>query len=111
VTVIFMVGCLGFGVLVSTIAETQAVAFLLSVMLTLLPAFILSGFVFPFRNMPPAIQVVSHLISARYYLTAMRAIVLKGSGLWELKEQVLALIIYAAAVAGLSVLRLRGRRT
>jgi ABC-2 type transport system permease protein len=109
VTVLFMVGCLGFGVLVSTIARTQAVAFLLSVMLTLLPGFILSGFVFPFRNMPGAIQVVSHLIPARYYLTALRAIMLKGSRMWDFKEQVMALLIYAAAVAALSVLRLRRR--
>jgi ABC-2 type transport system permease protein len=97
-------------VLISTFAETQAVAFLLSVMLTLLPGFILSGFVFPFRNMPPVIRAVSYLIPARYYLSAMRAIMLKGAGLWAFKEQILALLVYAVAVSGLSVLRLRRRR-
>ena len=110
VTIIFMVACLGFGVLVSTIARTQAVAFLLSVMLTLLPGFILCGFVFPFRNMPAAIQAASYLIPARYYLSALRAIMLKGERLWAFKEQVMALILYAGAVAGLSVLRLRRSR-
>jgi ABC-2 type transport system permease protein len=110
VTLIFMVGCLGFGVLISTLAETQQVAFLLSVMLTLLPSFILSGFVFPFRNMPWIIRASSYLIPARFYLTALRGIMLKGMSLWAFKEQVLALLIFTTAVAGLSVFRLRRRR-
>jgi ABC-2 type transport system permease protein len=110
VTIVFMVGCLGLGVLISTLAETQQVAFLLSVMLTLLPSFILSGFVFPFRNMPLVIRAATYLLPARYYLTALRGIMLKGLGLWAFKEQLLALLAFAAAVAAASVLRLRRTR-
>jgi ABC-2 type transport system permease protein len=107
VTLIFLFGCLGFGVMLSTLSESQQVAFLLSSLLTLLPVFILSGFVFPFRNMPWIIQAVSYLLPGRYYLAALRAIMLKGVGLWAFKDQVFALIIFAAATSAFSVLRLR----
>ena len=110
VTLLFLVGGLGLGVLLSTVAESQQVALLLSVMLTVLPAFILSGFVFPFHNMPPVIQGVSYLLPGRYYLAALRAIMVKGTGFWAFKEQVIALAIFALVTAGGSVLRLRGRR-
>ena len=107
VTFVFLIGCLGFGVLLSTISNSQQVAFLLSALLTLLPVFILSGFVFPFRNMPVVIQAVSYLLPGRYYLAALRAIMVKGVGFWAFKEQVLALVIFAFVTAGVSVLRLR----
>jgi ABC-2 type transport system permease protein len=109
VTLLFLVGGLGLGVLLSTIAESQQVALLLSVMITVLPAFILSGFVFPFHNMPPVIQGVSYLLPGRYYLAALRAIMVKGTGFWAFKEQVIALAIFALVTAGGSVLRLRGK--
>ena len=107
VTLIFLFGCLGFGVLLSTLSDSQQVAFLLASLLTLLPTFILSGFVFPFRNMPWIIQAVSYLLPGRYYLAALRAIMVKGVGFPAFGNQVLALLIFAAATGGLSVLRLR----
>ncbi len=107
VTLVFLFCCLGFGVMLSTISDSQQVAFLLSSLLTLLPVFILSGFVFPFRNMPWIIQAVSYLLPGRYYLAALRAIMLKGVGFWAFKEQVLALVVFAVVMGGVSVLRLR----
>ena len=107
VTLIFLFGCLAFGVFLSTISDSQQVAFLLSSLLTLLPTFILSGFVFPFRNMPVVIQAVSYLLPGRYYLAALRAVMVKGVGFQAFGDQVLALLIFAAAMGGLSVLRLR----
>ena len=107
VTLVFLLGCLGFGVMISTLSDSQQVAFLLSSLLTLLPAFILSGFVFPFRNMPVVIQAVTYVLPSRYYLAALRAIMLKGVGLWAFKDQVLALVIFAVATSGISVIRLR----
>jgi ABC-2 type transport system permease protein len=107
VTFVFLLGCIGFGVLLSTLSDSQQVAFLLSVLLTLLPVFILSGFVFPFRNMPPIIQAVSYLLPGRYYLSALRAIMVKGVGFAAFADQVLALAAFAAATSALSVLRLR----
>ncbi|MGA2766248.1 MAG: ABC transporter permease [Spirochaetia bacterium] len=107
VTLIFLFGCLAFGVMLSTLSDSQQVAFLLSSLLTLLPTFILSGFVFPFRNMPVIIQAISYLLPGRYYLAALRAIMVKGVGFQAFADQVLALVIFAAAMGGLSVLRLR----
>jgi len=107
VTFVFLLGCLGFGVLLSTLSDSQQVAFLLSVLLTLLPVFILSGFVFPFRNMPAIIQAVSYILPGRYYLSALRAIMVKGVGFGAFADQVLALALFAAATSGLSILRLR----
>ena len=107
VTVVFLLGCVAFGVLLSTLSDSQQVAFILSIFLTLLPVFILSGFVFPFRNMPPIIQAVSYVLPGRYYLSALRAIMVKGAGIAVYGPQLLALGVYACATAGLSILRLR----
>jgi len=107
VTVVFLFGCVGFGVLLSTLSDSQQVAFILSVFLTLLPVFILSGFVFPFRNMPRIIQAVTYVMPGRYYLAALRAIMLKGAGIAVYGRQLLALAVYGVVVSGLSILRLR----
>ncbi len=64
--ILFLVGGLGQGLLISTITRTQQVAFLLAVLTTFLPTFILSGFIFPVRNMPPVVQAVTYLVPARY---------------------------------------------
>ena len=99
VTVVFLLGCVGFGVLLSTLSDSQQVAFILSIFLTLLPVFILSGFVFPFRNMPPIIQAVSYVLPGRYYLSALRAIMVKGAGI----------AVYRTPAAGPGGVRLRHR--
>jgi len=84
----FLLCGLGLGLLISTIASTQQVAFMLAIITTMLPTFILSGFVFPIRNMPVIIQAVTYLIPARYFLAILRSVMLKGVGLgsfgWEL---------------------------
>lgn len=95
VTLIFLVGSLGLGLLISTIAETQQVAFIMSLLMTFLPTFLLSGFVFPIRNMPIVIQAVTYFVPARYFLVALRGIILKGSGLSAFWEQIVFLIIFA----------------
>jgi ABC-2 type transport system permease protein len=109
VTLVFLIGCLAFGVLISTLSDSQQVAFLISVLLTLLPVFILSGFVFPFRNMPVVIQAFSYILPGRYYLSALRSIMLKGAGFWACRNQVGALLLFAVVTAGCGVLRLRRR--
>lgn len=107
VTFIFLTGCLGLGLLISTIAETQQVAFMMSALITLLPTFILSGFVFPIRNMPVVIQALTYLVPAKYYLIALRAIILKGVGIAAFWEQVAFMIGFAVLTLGLSSLRMR----
>jgi ABC-2 type transport system permease protein len=105
--ILFLISGLGQGILISTIARTQLVAFLLSVLTTILPTFILSGFVFPVRNMPAVIQAVTYFIPAKYFLVALRAIILKGAGLAAFWEQALFLAGFAVLTLALSVAKFR----
>lgn len=107
---LFLIGALGTGLLISTVARTQQIAFQLALLISLLPTIMLSGFIFPIASMPPALQAVTYAVPARYFLIALRGIVLKGSALAPLAGQLLALSIYAAAVLGLASLRLARER-
>jgi ABC-2 type transport system permease protein len=111
-TLLFLLGSLGLGILISTVAESQQVAFMLSTMITMLPTFILSGFVFPIRNMPLLLQIVTYLLPARYFLSVLRAIILKGSGIAAIWQDFLGLLIFACVALGLGIVRLhRGMRS
>lgn len=111
VMVLFLLSGLGQGILISAVTRTQQVAFLLSVLTTILPTFILSGFVFPVRNMPPVIQAVTYLVPGKYFLVALRAIILKGVGLAAFWDQALLLAAFAVLMLALSVAALsRGGR-
>ena len=107
VSFLFLVGGLGLGMLISTIAESQQVAFMVAVIVTMLPTFVLSGFVFPIRNMPPIIQVATFLVPARYFLVALRGIILKGVGIEAFWEQVVYLVAYATIALGVSSVRMK----
>lgn len=107
---LYLVGALATGLLVSTIAETQQVAFQIALLVSLLPTLMLSGFIFPIASMPEALQVITHAVPARYFLRALRAIVLKGSDLAQLLPEVAALGVYAAATLSLASLRLSRER-
>jgi len=104
--VLFVTGALGQGILISTITKTQQVAFLLAFLTTMLPTFILSGFVFPVRNMPAPIQAITYFVPARYFLAVLRAIILKGAGLPAIWDQYLFLIAFAGLAIGLSAVML-----
>jgi ABC-2 type transport system permease protein len=105
--ILFLISGLGQGILISAITRTQQVAFLLSVLTTILPTFILSGFVFPVRNMPAVIQLVTYFVPAKYFLVALRAIILKGAGLGAFWDQALFLAGFAVLTLALSVAMLR----
>jgi ABC-2 type transport system permease protein len=108
---LFIVGALGTGLLISTIADSQQVAFQMALLISLLPTIMLSGFIFPISSMPQFLQIVTHVVPARYFLIALRGIVLKGSDLSHLVPQLVAMSIYAAAMLGLASLRLARERT
>ncbi len=106
VVALFLVGALGTGIVVSTLAGTQQVAFQVAALIAMLPTLILSGFIFPIASMPVVLQWISTLIPARYFLVALRGIVLKGLDLPALWAPLAALSLYAAAMLGLAALRL-----
>jgi ABC-2 type transport system permease protein len=109
VVAVFLVGALGTGLVVSTMADTQQVAFQAAALVAMLPTLILSGFIFPIASMPVALQYVSAVVPARYFLVALRGIVLKGLDLSALVAPISALVIYAVVVLGLAAVRLARR--
>ena len=103
---IFLLAALGQGLLISTVAQTQQVAFIISVFTTLLPSLILSGFIFPIRSMPVALQVISNLSPPKFFLVALRDIILKGVGPAAFWDQLVYMSIFAAVTLGISSVRL-----
>ena len=71
---------------------------MIAILVTLLPMNMLSGFAFPIDQMPAPIRAVTYLVWGRYYVTILKAVFLKGSGLRALAEPLLALVIYAVVV-------------
>jgi ABC-2 type transport system permease protein len=106
-TFIFLLGALGMGLLISSISETQQLAFLVAVISTILPSFLLSGFVFSIRNMPEAIQLITYAVPTRYYLVALRGIILKGAGFGAIWDQLLFLTGFAAVMLLVSAIRIK----
>jgi ABC-2 type transport system permease protein len=107
---LFIAGALGTGLLISTVAETQQVAFQAAMLTSFLPTLMLSGFIFPISSMPHALQVITYVVPARYFLIALRGIVLKGTPIYLLWPQMLALSIYALAMLTLAAVRLARER-
>ncbi|MEO7134856.1 MAG: ABC transporter permease, partial [Vicinamibacterales bacterium] len=104
---LFLVGAQAQGLLISTIAQSQQVAFQIALLSSLLPTMILSGFIFPISSMPLVVQWITHIVPARYFLVALRAIVLKGADVTAFWQQLMALAIFATIATGLASLRLR----
>ncbi len=104
---LYLATCLGLGLFISSVSDTQQTAFMMSTSVTLLPAFILSGFVFPIRNMPIVLQLITYIVPTRYFLVILRSIVLKGTGLASFWPQMIALTVMAVVILGLSILRIR----
>ncbi len=95
---VFLVGALSMGMLFSIVARSQLLASQLAMVITFLPAFLLSGFVFAIGNMPRPIQIATHVIPARYFVSILRGIYLKGVGLEVLAGELALLSLFGALV-------------
>ncbi len=104
---LFLAGALALGLLISTIADTQQVAFQIAVLASFLPTLLLSGFIFPIASMPLALQVITRVVPARYFLVVLRGIVLKGASVTVFWQDLLALVVFAVVMLTLASLRLR----
>jgi len=104
---LFLIGTLALGLFISTLADTQQVAFQLALLLSYLPTLMLSGFIFPISSMPAFLQLVTYIVPARYFLSALRGIVLKGVGLEMVWRDLAALVVFGAAIVALASLRLK----
>jgi ABC-2 type transport system permease protein len=78
-----MLVALGMGLLISVVTRNQFVAGQISILITFLPAFILSGFIFQISSMPAPIQVITHFIPARYYVAILQTLFLAGD-IWPI---------------------------
>lgn len=100
---IFLFGALSFGMLLSIVTRSQLLASQLAIVTTVLPAFLLSGFIFPIENMPLPIQAVTRIISARYFVFILRGIYLKDVGLAVLWPEALFLALFGVIVMTVAV--------
>jgi ABC-2 type transport system permease protein len=108
---LFLVGALGLGLLISSVADNQQVAFQLAMLASFLPTLMLSGFIFPISSMPAFLRAVTYGVPARYFLIALRGIVLKGTGVQAFWVDLAALAIFDALVLTLASIRLRRQWT
>lgn len=106
---VFLVGALSFGVLISIVARSQLLASQFALVATMLPAFLLSGFIFPIDNMPRPIQIVTNIITARHFVDILRGIYLKDSDFVDIALQAAVLAIFSVAVLALAVRKFRKR--
>jgi ABC-2 type transport system permease protein len=95
---VFMAGALSMGMLISIVTKSQLLASQVAMTSTFLPAFLLSGFMVPIANMPGAIRAVTYLVPARYFVTLLHAIYLKGVGLEILAFEAILLTVFGAAM-------------
>ncbi|TFG81102.1 MAG: ABC transporter permease [Chrysiogenales bacterium] len=103
-TFVFLFAALSLGVFISTIADSQQVAFQAAVVTSLLPSFILSGFIFPIESMPSAIQLLTNVTPAKFYIVILRAILLRGVGISAFWEQLIYLAIFGVIFTMLAIL-------
>lgn len=103
-TMVFLFAALGLGIFISTVADSQQVAFQAANVTSLLPSFILSGFIFPIETMPTAIQVLTNITPAKFYIVILRAILLRGAGMSAFWEQLIYLGIFGTVFITLATI-------
>ncbi|MDP2106451.1 MAG: ABC transporter permease, partial [Desulfobulbaceae bacterium] len=95
---IFLVGALSLGMVISIVTKSQLLASQLAMVLTFLPSFLLSGFMYSIANMPRPLQVMTHLIPSRYFVTLLKGIYLKGVGLETMAVEAGLLTLFAVVI-------------
>jgi ABC-2 type transport system permease protein len=108
-TSLFLIVVLGIGYLLSVLIRSQVGASQIALLVTMLPTTLLSGYVFPIDQMPAVIQDVTYFVYARYYVTIVKEIFLKGSDIPALAVPILFLLVYAVAVMVLAARAFRKR--
>ncbi|WP_025763459.1 ABC transporter permease [Dyadobacter tibetensis] len=91
VSTVYIITCLSLGLLISTVTQSQQAAMLISLMGMMLPTMLFTGFMFPIENMPLPLQIISHLVPARYYYIIVKAIMIKGLGIAAIWKETLVL--------------------
>jgi len=104
-TFLFLFASTALGIFISVIADSQQVAFTISTFVSLLPATILSGFIFPIESMPPIIQVLTNITPAKFFIIALRGIIIKGVGLSAFWDQWIYMFLFASFFMLISIVK------
>lgn len=91
-SLLFIILALSLGILISTVANSQQTAMMMSMVALMLPTILLSGFVFPIENMPYLLQFLSHMMPPKYYIIIVKNIMLKGTGIMYVWKETLVLL-------------------
>lgn len=97
-SMLFIITCLSFGLLISNVTSSQQTALLLSMMGMMLPTIIFTGFLIPIENMPQVFQVISNIVPARWYFIIIKAVMLKGLGFTYIWKETLVLLCMTAVL-------------
>lgn len=109
VSILYALVSLCLGLLISTIADTQQSAMLISAMVLMLPVVLLSGMIFPVENMPCILQWLSNIVPAKWYIIAVKDVMIKGLGAGAILKEILILFAMMAGLVILSVKRFKTR--
>jgi ABC-2 type transport system permease protein len=108
-SMLYILMSLSLGILISTVSKTMQQAIFVSFLGLMLPTILLSGFIFPIENMPEILQVISNLMPARWFIDALKQVMLKGTGFDFIWKQVLILVAMTVVFLGMSVKKFRLR--
>lgn len=103
VSTLYILLALSLGLLISNIAQTQLVALLMSAMVLLMPVVMLSGMLFPVESMPTILQWISAIVPTRYYIEAMRKLMIMGVGIGEVAHEVTVLAIMTVVLLAIAL--------
>ena len=106
---LFLLVALGMGLLISTLAKNQFIAGQVAIIVTFLPAFLLSGFIFDIGSMPGVVRAITHVVAARYFVSILQTLFLAGDVWSVVLPNALALIVMAAVFLGLTWRKSRKR--
>ena len=109
VSTIYILLALSLGLLISNIATSQLMALLLSAMVLLVPIVMLSGMLFPVESMPRVLQWISAIVPPRYYIEAMRKLMIMGVGIKEVMRETLVLMAFTVVLLGVSLVKFKKR--
>jgi ABC-2 type transport system permease protein len=106
---LFLVTALGMGLFISVLAKNQFIAGMIAIITTFLPAFLLSGFLFDIDSMPWVVQVITHIVAARYFVAILQSLFLAGDVWSVILPNAAALVVMAMVFFGLARRQLHKR--
>jgi ABC-2 type transport system permease protein len=109
VSLLFILVSLSIGILISTLVSKQEVAILISGMVLMLPTMLLSGMLFPVESMPKVLQWISYTVPAKWYIEAIKMMMIQGLGIRYCLDAVLILCGFLTLFTGLSVIKFKDR--